>query len=215
MAVTKISAIQGASATSSIVGQTVTVEAVVVGDFQNGDADTSRDLGGFFIQEEFADEDGLSTTSEGLFISQSTLGTDVAVGQLVRVTGVVSEDFGLTQLKNVEVTILGAGDDTLTGGLGNDLLKGGEGDDVATYAGPRAAYTVVRGLDGQVLVSARRAPILWRVWNGCGSSTPRSWSPSLSTARRSAWPTRGRRSRMGGRSPWRFWPMTPIPTAMC
>ena len=30
----------------------MTVEAIVVGDFQNGDADGKRNLGGFYLQEE-------------------------------------------------------------------------------------------------------------------------------------------------------------------
>ncbi|HEY8571204.1 ExeM/NucH family extracellular endonuclease [Phenylobacterium sp.] len=107
LVVSRISAVQGAGAASGMVGQVVTIEAVVVGDFQNGDGDLSRDIGGFFVQEELADEDGLAGTSEGLFISQATLGTDVEVGQRVRVTGVVSEDFNITQLKNVQVTIIG------------------------------------------------------------------------------------------------------------
>lgn len=113
VAVTRISTIQGSGASSALVGQTVTVEAVIVGDFQNGDADTRRDLGGFFIQEERADSDGDAATSEGLFVFQGAgaiaAGGDFAVGQRVRVTGVVSEQFGLTQLQNPTVTLL-AGD---------------------------------------------------------------------------------------------------------
>jgi hypothetical protein len=60
--VTRIHEIQGSGATSGMVGRTVTVEAVVVGDFQNGDADGARNLGGFFIQEENADHDGNAAT---------------------------------------------------------------------------------------------------------------------------------------------------------
>ncbi|MFW5833595.1 MAG: ExeM/NucH family extracellular endonuclease [Pseudomonadota bacterium] len=110
-ATTLISAIQGSSDASPLVGQTVTVEAVVVGDFQDGDADATRNLGGFYLQEEDADTDGDASTSEGLFVFEgSSLLTDVEVGQIVRVTGTVTEFFGETQLTASEVTILDAGD---------------------------------------------------------------------------------------------------------
>lgn len=107
--ITKVSAVQGAGSGSALVGRTVTVEAVVVGDFQNGDADQSRNLGGFFIQEEVSDEDGDAATSEGLFVNQgSGLSTlDVAAGTKVRITGTVSEQFGLTQLQNVTIEVIG------------------------------------------------------------------------------------------------------------
>jgi hypothetical protein len=47
---TLISAIQGSGSESPLRGQRVVVEAVVVGDFQDSDADTARNLGGFFLQ---------------------------------------------------------------------------------------------------------------------------------------------------------------------
>lgn len=91
--------VQGSGATSALVGQTVTIEAVVTGDFQNGDADTLRNLEGFYVQEEEADADADSSTSEGLFIFEDgNFLTDVNVGDLVQVTGTVEEGFGQTQL---------------------------------------------------------------------------------------------------------------------
>jgi predicted extracellular nuclease len=116
LAVSKISAVQGAGAQSAMVGQKVMIEAVVVGDFQSGDADAARDIAGFFVQEETADFDASAATSEGLFINQAGLAmpTDVPLGARVRVVGVVSEQFGMTQLTNVQVTVLDAdaGDET-------------------------------------------------------------------------------------------------------
>ena len=50
--VARISEVQGSGAASQVVGSQVTIEAIVVGDFQNGDADARRDLGGFHLQEE-------------------------------------------------------------------------------------------------------------------------------------------------------------------
>ena len=99
--VTLISDVQGDGAASSLVGQTVTIEAIVVGDFQNGDADTGRTLGGFYLQEEDADADGNASTSEGLFVFDANFGADVAIGDKVRVTGVVGEYFGETQLASI------------------------------------------------------------------------------------------------------------------
>ena len=111
VAVVRVSAVQGAGATSPLVGQTVTVEAVVVGDFQNGDGDASRNLGGFFVQEETADEDGDAATSEGVFVYQGpgTAPLDVKVGDRVRVTATVHEAFGATQLSAPTVTVIGEG----------------------------------------------------------------------------------------------------------
>ena len=110
IAVVRIHQVQGAGASSTMVGQTVTVEAVVVGDFQNGDPDTARNLGGFFIQEEDGHRDTNAGTSEGLFIFQGAglPALDVTEGMRVRVTGVVSEQNGLTQLQNVTVVVLDA-----------------------------------------------------------------------------------------------------------
>ena len=108
VAITKIHQIQGNATTqlanisgsgahddrSPLVGQTVTIEGVVTADFQ-----LTTQLRGFFIQEETADQDGDTTTSEGIFIfTGSAAPFDVSEGQKVRVTGAVSEFFGMTQL---------------------------------------------------------------------------------------------------------------------
>ena len=97
---TLISAVQGAGAASPLAGRTVTVEAVVVGDFQNGDADARRSIGGFYLQEEAADQDGNPLTSEGVFVYEGTGNrlADVAEGDRVRVTGTVTEFSGETQI---------------------------------------------------------------------------------------------------------------------
>ncbi|MBR0681813.1 ExeM/NucH family extracellular endonuclease [Roseomonas eburnea] len=109
IAVTRISEVQGAGDTSTMVGRTVTIEAIVVGDFQTGDGDATRNLRGFFLQEEDADADGNAATSEGIFVFENALLADVAIGDKVLVTGTVSEYFGLTQLNAQSVTVLGSG----------------------------------------------------------------------------------------------------------
>ncbi|PZA12866.1 fused nuclease/metallophosphatase/5'-nucleotidase/calcium-binding protein, partial [Rhodopseudomonas palustris] len=105
--ITKISAIQGTGASSTMVGQTVTVEAIVVGDFQNGDSDTGRNLNGFYVQEEITDSDGNVLTSEAIFVYGGS--TDVQIGDKVRVTGSISEYFGLTELTASSISIVEAG----------------------------------------------------------------------------------------------------------
>jgi uncharacterized protein len=106
----KISAIQGNSTSQSaggahddvspLSGQTVTIEGVVVADFQTlPQATRSGELRGFFIEEESADHDADSSTSEGLFIfTGSSPVLDVQEGQKICVRGPVSEFFGMTQL---------------------------------------------------------------------------------------------------------------------
>jgi uncharacterized repeat protein (TIGR01451 family) len=93
---TKINQIQGNGATSPLINTVQTIEGIVVGDFQTPTA--TGGLGGFFLQEETADEDGNPLTSEGIFVFADNSFVDVSEGQKVRVTGVVSETFGQTQI---------------------------------------------------------------------------------------------------------------------
>ncbi|WP_281414641.1 ExeM/NucH family extracellular endonuclease [Plastoroseomonas arctica] len=108
LAITRISAIQGAGAASALVGQTVTVDAIVVGDFQDGDTDTLRNINGFFLQEENVDWDLSGLTSEGIFIFQNSLAGAVNLGDRVQVTGVVGEAFGVTQITLTSVSVVQA-----------------------------------------------------------------------------------------------------------
>ncbi len=100
-AATLISSVQGAGANSPLLGNNVSIEGVVVADFQNSDQ-----LGGFFVQEEDAQADGNSQTSEGIYIASTTA---VAIGDRVRVSGTVAETFGLTQLSSTTVTVCASG----------------------------------------------------------------------------------------------------------
>lgn len=102
---TKIHAVQGRGAASPLVGATVTIQGVVVGDFQRGDGDTpfGTNLGGYAVQEEDAGADGDPRTSEGVYVFDSR--TDVAVGDRVRVTGRVVEFNGLTEISDVSAVI--------------------------------------------------------------------------------------------------------------
>lgn len=99
---TLIHAVQGTGFSSPIEGATVSIEGVVVGDFQGSAA-----LKGFYVQEELADQDGDPSTSEGIFVfDDSTPLVDVQVGDVVRVEGEVDEFFGLTQITAVTGVIV-------------------------------------------------------------------------------------------------------------
>jgi predicted extracellular nuclease len=91
--------VQGSGGTSPLVGQVVTIEGIVVGDFQEIVTNDPGDepLDGFFVQEEDADADSDPATSEGIFV-YAPGAPAVSVGDLVRVTGPVSEFFGLTEI---------------------------------------------------------------------------------------------------------------------
>jgi uncharacterized protein len=93
---TPIHAIQGAGATSPLVGKTVTVQGVVTGDFQG-----RFRLGGFFVESAAADADANPKTSEGLFVYTSRTPVSVKPGDVVCVTGTVAESRGLTELRSV------------------------------------------------------------------------------------------------------------------
>lgn len=88
-AATLIGVVQGSGAASPRAGTTVTVEGVVVGDFQH-----SGSYQGYYVQDAGDDD---SATSDGIFVFAPG-GDDVSVGDAVRVTGAVSEHFGLTEI---------------------------------------------------------------------------------------------------------------------
>jgi predicted extracellular nuclease len=97
---TAIGAVQGSGATSTMVGQVVSVEGVVVGDYQG-----SGQFGGYHVQDA---GDGNPATSDGIFVFNSSF--PVAEGDLVRVTGTVGEFVSSgqssTQLSNVTSRVL-------------------------------------------------------------------------------------------------------------
>jgi predicted extracellular nuclease len=88
--------VQGAGDESPLAGQDVTVEGVVVGDFE-GEAGAG-DLGGVFIQD--PQGDGLPESSDGLFVFVPNA-PELEAGDTIRVAGTVVEFFGLTELSDV------------------------------------------------------------------------------------------------------------------
>lgn len=97
---TPIYAIQGSGSASSLDGSVVSTEGVVTGDFQ-----TWMGLRGFFMQD--ATGDGNAATSDGIFVYDgSSPAVDVAVGDVVRVRGVVDEYYGLTEITSLSLELI-------------------------------------------------------------------------------------------------------------
>lgn len=83
-----IGAVQGAGSASPLVGETVEIEGIVVGDVQEGG------FNGFYVQDAGDDDGG---TSDGVFV-YAPGGTAVAPGDVVHVRGPVSEYNTLTEI---------------------------------------------------------------------------------------------------------------------
>ncbi|MEP0174009.1 MAG: ExeM/NucH family extracellular endonuclease [Paraglaciecola sp.] len=93
---TLISAVQGSGDASPLVGETVVIEGIVTASLP--------DQNGFFVQEESVDMDSDSSTSEGLYVPYS--GELPSVGDVVRVLGVVAENYDRTQVAASEAPII-------------------------------------------------------------------------------------------------------------
>lgn len=88
----------------------VTIEAIVVGDFQDGADGVNGDINGFHVQEEDTDMDDNPQSSEGIYVFERG-GTvaNVEIGDLVQITGKVDEIRGLTQINASEISIISSG----------------------------------------------------------------------------------------------------------
>lgn len=155
----EIGQVQGSGAASPLAGQLVTVEGVVVGDFQG-----VGQLGGFFLQ----DGDGDPATSDGIFVVAAA---PVAVGDIVRVSGTAGESFGLTQLSSV--TAIGdCGDAEVPAPAALDLPAGDEARErlegmlVAAVEPLTATETFTLARFGELVVSAEGR--LYQPTNGGG-----------------------------------------------
>ncbi|MUN06376.1 ExeM/NucH family extracellular endonuclease [Agromyces luteolus] len=87
-ATVSIASVQGSGDASPVVGSSVEIEGVVVGDFQDGGFD------GYYVQDA---GDGDPATSDGIFVYAPN-GMAVAEGDVVHIAGVVSEFFGMTEI---------------------------------------------------------------------------------------------------------------------
>ncbi|MDR2997489.1 MAG: ExeM/NucH family extracellular endonuclease, partial [Microbacterium sp.] len=106
-----IAEVQGTTDTSPMVGKTVTVEGVVTGDYRTGG------YKGISIQTQGSGgaTDATPGASDGVFVYLNALGASgVKIGDLVSVTGPVSEYFGQTQINPASE----AGVSLITAGVG-------------------------------------------------------------------------------------------------
>ncbi|CAN5432279.1 ExeM/NucH family extracellular endonuclease [soil metagenome] len=130
--------VQGPGSATPLQGQTVTIEGIATSLLTR-----NRVLDGFFLQgaDDEADDDPL--TSEGIFIFCRNICPDVDVRDRVRVTGVATEFFDMTQVSvtsfNQGVISIGAGDQTLPTAVAIELPKD---PDVP----PVLAYEAVEGM---------------------------------------------------------------------
>lgn len=151
---TAIHVIQGNGSASPSSGATVTIEGVVVGDFQGPSG-----LRGFFVQEEAGDVDADPATSEGVFVYDNAGAVNVNLGDVVRVTGQVTEYYDLTELNTVtEVSVCGSGSVTPTPislpVAGPTGLEAFEGMLVSFSQALSVSETYNLGRYGEVLLSA-------------------------------------------------------------
>ncbi|WP_159449161.1 ExeM/NucH family extracellular endonuclease [Demequina sp. NBRC 110055] len=102
-----IGEIQGSTDTSPYAGTTVTTTGVVVANYPGTSAEGS--LRGYYLQSPDGETDGDAATSDGIFVFNAGA-DDVDLGDLVTVTGAVSEYQGQTQMSYAEVTLLGEGE---------------------------------------------------------------------------------------------------------
>ncbi|NJN14960.1 MAG: ExeM/NucH family extracellular endonuclease [Oscillochloris sp.] len=105
---TPIGEVQGSGSASPLQGQTVTVQGVIVGDFEGA----TPGFRGFFLQNTPDNDDDDPLTSDGIFVFVSNNSTDRMVGQVVQVTGTAGEFSGQTQISvsNPAVQIEDCGD---------------------------------------------------------------------------------------------------------
>lgn len=99
--VVPIGVVQGSGAATPCAGDDVTVEGVVVGDYEG----TPGTLRGFYVQDA---GDGDPATSDGIFVFNGNADS-VAVGDRVRVEGTAGEFQDQTQLSDPAVTVLASG----------------------------------------------------------------------------------------------------------
>lgn len=105
---TAIPTVQGSGSSTPLQGSTVTVQGVVIGDYEGA----SPALRGFFLQDPVGD--GNPATSDGIFIFNGANTNRVSVGQLVRVTGTAGENQGQTQVSASSIEVCGTGTVTPT-----------------------------------------------------------------------------------------------------
>lgn len=144
-------AVQGSGNSSPLVGQVVSTEGVVVGDYEG----PSPALRGFYLQDEIGDGDPY--TSDAVFVFNGNADS-VNPGDRVRVTGTVAEYQGQTQISATAIEACGSGNVEPV----EIVLPVATADELERYEGmlvrlPQTLYVTEHyqlGRFGQVVVSA-------------------------------------------------------------
>ena len=97
-----IGSVQGTGETSPVAGSTVTVRGTVIGDYEG----PSPALRGVYVQD---GGDGNATTSDGIFVFEGNTDRGLYLGDVVQVTGAVSEFQGQTQIGITTLEACGPG----------------------------------------------------------------------------------------------------------
>ena len=92
-----ISFVQGSGNETPCDGAPVTIQGIVVGDYEGPDG-----LNGFYVEEEFGDWDADPETSEGVFV-YNPYQDSVDLGDLVTVSGTATEFQGQTQIGSATI----------------------------------------------------------------------------------------------------------------
>lgn len=93
-----IADVQGTGAATPLLDQTVTVEGVVTADHRTGG------YRGIYLQTAGSGGTAVDAASDGIFVFLGSRAVTVAIGDLVQVTGVAGEYFGLTQVSATRTT---------------------------------------------------------------------------------------------------------------
>jgi predicted extracellular nuclease len=102
-----IHTVQGSGLASAFAGYPVTVQGVVVATFQGANG-----IGGYYMQEPDATQDGDAATSEGIYVFDND--NPVDVGDLVAITGTVLE-YGSAPVSQTEISAVTAFNKVATG----------------------------------------------------------------------------------------------------
>ena len=154
-AITPISKVQGTGDITPCAGTVVTVEGVVVGDYEG----PSPTLRGFYVQEQDADADADPVTSEGIFVFNGS-NNSVALGNVVTVTGTAGEFQGQTQISgSTTITVTGTGESVTPASVTlpvatADFLERTEGMLVAMPQTLTVTETFRLGRFGEIVVSS-------------------------------------------------------------
>ena len=153
-AVVPIGTVQGPGTATPCTGEIVTVEGVVVGDYEG----LSPTLRGFYVQQADGSHDADPLTSEGIFVFNGDTDS-VGLGDRVRVTGTAGEFQGQTQISSTAIEPVASGVPVTPATLSLPLTSSTQLESVEGMLGSFAQTLAVTehfqlGRFGQIVVSS-------------------------------------------------------------